>query len=77
MDKVAAAPPYEADASAYLGDDVLAMGDEVLLGDGKVDEVGGYYRTWGDRDLQVSRNEAVAVGMDSLSGDHGVEAGHA
>ena len=42
MDKVAAAPPYEADASAYLGDDDLAMGDEVLLGDGKVDEVGGY-----------------------------------
>jgi hypothetical protein len=73
---VAAALPYEVDASAYLGDEVLAMVGEDLLDGGKVGEGGGYHHTSEHRDLQVRHNEMVGEDTDSLVEDRDAKAAH-
>ena len=45
MDRVVVALPYEVDASTYLGDEALAMAEEDLHDDGKMDEVAGCHHT--------------------------------
>jgi len=75
MDKVAAVLPYEVDASAYLGDVVLEMVEEVLLDDGKMDGVENCRHTWLYRDLQTRHNEMVGEDINSLMEGHDAEPG--
>ena len=67
--------PYEVDASAYLGDEVLTMAEEGL-DDGMMNEMGVCHHTWLYCDLRVRHDEAVGEDKNNLVGGHDVEGGH-
>ena len=68
--------PYDADASTYLDDGVLALAEGVLLDDDRIDEVGGCHHTWLHRDLRERHNEVAGEDMNSLVENHDAEAAH-
>jgi len=74
MDTAEAAHSDEGEALAYPDGEVPAWTDEVLLGDGTLDEAEDCHRTWQHRDLLVRRSELVVADTNNLVGeDHGAE----